>query len=78
MVGTRVFSKQRCYERFAPLPARNFKELRDAVGAGRRDQVASRVRETIAAMPLEELRRARQMTQTRARFRKSNIGRTCT
>ena len=33
--------------------------------AGRRQKVEQRVRETIAAMPLDELRRARQMTQAK-------------
>ena len=31
----------------------------------RRQKIAQRVRETIAAMPLEELRKARQMTQVK-------------
>src|SRR5260370_38876752 len=47
------------------MPARNFKELLDAMPAGRREKVARRVRETVAAMPLNELRRGRQMTQAR-------------
>ena len=47
------------------MPARNFRELLDAIPAERRRKVDQRVRETIAAMPLDELRRARQMTQTR-------------
>ena len=47
------------------MPARNFSELRDAIPAERRDKVARRVRETITAMPLDELRRARQMTQSK-------------
>jgi transcriptional regulator with XRE-family HTH domain len=47
------------------MPTRNFRELLDAIPAERRSKVDQRVRETIAAMPLDELRRARQMTQTR-------------
>ena len=45
------------------MPARKFKELLDAMPTERREKVARRVRETITAMPLDELRRARQMTQ---------------
>jgi transcriptional regulator with XRE-family HTH domain len=47
------------------MPTRNFRELLDSIPAERRSKVDQRVRETIAAMPLDELRRARQMTQTR-------------
>jgi transcriptional regulator with XRE-family HTH domain len=47
------------------MPARNFRELLDAIPAERRQRIDQRVRETIAAMPLDELRRARQMTQAR-------------
>ena len=47
------------------MPTRNFRELMDAMPAHRRHKIAERVRETIAAMPLEELRRARQMTQAK-------------
>jgi transcriptional regulator with XRE-family HTH domain len=47
------------------MPARKFRELLDAMPAERRHRVDERVRETIAAMPLDELRRARQMTQAR-------------
>ena len=45
------------------MPTRNFRELLDAMPVVRRKAVEKRVRETIAAMPLDELRRARQMTQ---------------
>ena len=45
------------------MPARKFSELLEAMPARRRQKVAERVRETIAAMPLDELRRARRMTQ---------------
>jgi len=47
------------------MPVRKFKELFDAMPAGRKEEVAPRVRETITGMPLEELRRARQMTQAK-------------
>jgi transcriptional regulator with XRE-family HTH domain len=47
------------------MPTRNFRELLDAIPAERRQRIDQRVRETIAAMPLDELRRARQMTQAR-------------
>jgi len=47
------------------MPARNFRELLDAIPAERRHGIDERVRETLAAMPLDELRRARQMTQAR-------------
>ena len=45
------------------MPKRKFIELLKAMPDGRREKVAQRVREAIAAMPLDELRRARQMTQ---------------
>ncbi len=47
------------------MPTRKFRELLDEMPANRRQRVAERVRETIAAMPLDELRRARQMTQAK-------------
>ncbi len=47
------------------MPTRKFRELIDAMPANRRQKIVQRVRETIAAMPLEELRKARQMTQTK-------------
>jgi transcriptional regulator with XRE-family HTH domain len=47
------------------MPTRNFHKLLDAIPAERRQRVDQRVRETIAGMPLDELRRARQMTQAR-------------
>ena len=47
------------------MPIRKFSELIDAMPANRRQKVAQRVRETIAAMPLDELRKARQMTQAK-------------
>jgi transcriptional regulator with XRE-family HTH domain len=47
------------------MGSRKFKELLDAIPAERREKIEGRVRETIAAMPLDELRRARQLTQTK-------------
>src|SRR5581483_122902 len=47
------------------MPMRKFRELIDAMPANRRQKIAQRVRETIAAMPLDELRKARQMTQAK-------------
>ena len=47
------------------MPIRQFSELIDAIPANRRQKIAQRVRETIAAMPLDELRKARQMTQAK-------------
>jgi transcriptional regulator with XRE-family HTH domain len=47
------------------MPIRKFRELIDAMPANRRQKIAQRVRETIAAMPLDELRKARQMTQAK-------------
>lgn len=47
------------------MPTRKFRELLDAMPANRREKVSQRVRETIAAMPLEELRKAREMTQAK-------------
>jgi len=47
------------------MPTRKFRELIDAMPANRRQKIAQRVRDTIAAMPLDELRKARQMTQAR-------------
>jgi len=47
------------------MPTRNFRELLAALPADRRNKVARRVRETISAMPLDELRRALQMTQVK-------------
>jgi transcriptional regulator with XRE-family HTH domain len=47
------------------MPTRKFRELIDALPAGRRQKIARRMAESIAAMPLEELRKARQMTQAK-------------
>ena len=47
------------------MPTRNFRELLDAIPAARRHKIANRVQETLVSMPLDELRRARQMTQVK-------------
>lgn len=47
------------------MRTRRFGELLTAVPANRRKKIAERVRETLAAMPLDELRKARQMTQAK-------------
>jgi len=44
--------------------ARNFKELHAKMDPSRRARVEERVREALKAMPLEELREARELTQT--------------
>ena len=43
---------------------RNYKELRDKMSPARRARVEARVQAAIAEMPLNELRRAREFTQT--------------
>lgn len=45
------------------MPTRNFRELLNAMPVARRELIAKRVQETLAAMPLDELRKAREMTQ---------------
>jgi DNA-binding XRE family transcriptional regulator len=45
------------------MPTRNFRELLKAMPAARRRKIAGRVRESVEAMPLDEIRRARKMTQ---------------
>ena len=45
------------------MPTRKFQELLDEMPAARRKKIAKRVEKALAAMPLEEVRRARQMTQ---------------
>ena len=45
------------------MPTRKFSELIDALPADRSDGTAARITEIIAGMHLDELRRARKMTQ---------------
>ncbi len=47
------------------MPKRHFRELIKAMPADRQRQIAARVRRTLASMPLEEIRKARQMTQVK-------------
>ena len=47
------------------MPTRKFKELADKMPEEAQREVAKRIRQTLASMPLDELRRARQMTQTK-------------
>jgi DNA-binding XRE family transcriptional regulator len=45
--------------------ARNFNELRARMSPESRARVETRIKETIANMPLDELRNAREMTQVK-------------
>ena len=47
------------------MRTRNFRELVKAMPASRRQKIAGRVEQTLASMPLDEIRRARQMTQAK-------------
>ena len=47
------------------MPTRKFRELVQAMPPERQRKIANRVRESLAAMPLDEIRKARQMTQTK-------------
>lgn len=47
------------------MPTGKFRELVESMPAERQQRIAKRVRETIASMPLEEIRKARQMTQAK-------------
>src|SRR5262245_56130650 len=47
------------------MPRRKFQELLEGMPLGRRRAIADRVAKTIAAMPLDELRKAREMTQAK-------------
>lgn len=47
------------------MPTRKFRELIESMPAQRQKRIAKRVRESLASMPLEEIRKARQMTQAR-------------
>ena len=45
------------------MPTRNFRELLEAMPPSRRQNVEKRFQESVAAMPLEALRKAHEMTQ---------------
>jgi DNA-binding XRE family transcriptional regulator len=47
------------------MPTRKFRELLKAMPAERQQKVANRVRQSLASMPLEEIRKARQLTQAK-------------
>ena len=47
------------------MPTRKFRELVKAMPAARQQKIASRVRESLASIPLEEVRKVRQMTQAK-------------
>jgi predicted XRE-type DNA-binding protein len=45
------------------MPTRNFRELVEAMPPARRQKIEKRFQESLARMPLEALRKAREMTQ---------------
>lgn len=47
------------------MPTRKFRELVKAMPAERQRRIADRVRQSLMSMPLEEIRKARQMTQAK-------------
>lgn len=47
------------------MPTRKFRELVDAMPVERQQKVADRVRQSLTSMPLEEIRKARRMTQSK-------------
>ena len=47
------------------MPTRKFRDLVNAMPAERQRKIAGRVRQTLASMPLEEVRKARRMTQSK-------------
>lgn len=47
------------------MPTRKFRELIQSMPAERQQRIAKRVRESLASMPLDEIRKARQMTQVK-------------
>jgi DNA-binding XRE family transcriptional regulator len=47
------------------MPPRKFRELVQAMPPERRQKIENRVRQSLASMPLEEVRKARQMTQAK-------------
>jgi len=47
------------------MPSRKFRELVKAMPAERQQKIANRVRQSLASMPLDEIRKARQVTQSR-------------
>ena len=47
------------------MPTRKFRELVQAMPPERQQRIANRVRQSLAAMPLDEIRKAREMTQAK-------------
>jgi transcriptional regulator with XRE-family HTH domain len=47
------------------MPTRKFRGLVKAMPAERQRRIANRVRQSLMSMPLEEIRKARQMTQAK-------------
>ena len=47
------------------MPSRKFRELVTAMSNEPQQKIVQRVRESLASMPLEEIRKARQMTQAK-------------
>lgn len=47
------------------MPTRKFRELVKAMPVERQRRIANRVRQSLMSMPLEEIRKARQMTQAK-------------
>ena len=47
------------------MPTRKFRELIQAMPPERQQKIANRVRKSVAAMALDEIRKARQMTQAK-------------
>ena len=45
------------------MPTRNFQQLVEALPHARQQRIEKRFQQSVAAMPLDELRRAREMTQ---------------
>ena len=47
------------------MASRKFRELVKAMPDERQEKIANRVRQSLASMPLDEIRKARQMTQSK-------------
>jgi hypothetical protein len=45
------------------MPSRNFKQLIEAMPPARRKRIEGRFQASLASMPLDELRKAREMSQ---------------
>ena len=45
------------------MPTRNFRQLIEAMPLARRQEIERRLQESLASMPLDALRKAREMTQ---------------